>query len=51
MMDEKSEIQRLISKAHSAITKHRREYAPSFYEIQAWIDFYTKPYEQRQTTK
>ena len=42
MMDEKSEIQRLISKAHSAITKHRREYAPSFYEIQAWIDFYLK---------
>jgi hypothetical protein len=42
MMDEKSEIQRLISKAHSAITKHKREYAPSFREIQEWIDNYLK---------
>jgi hypothetical protein len=40
MSEETKKIQRLIRKAHSAITKHKREYAPSFHEIQAWIDNY-----------
>lgn len=35
-------IEKLISLAHASITKHRREYAPSFYEIQQWIDNYKK---------
>ena len=32
------QIEKLIAMAHKSITKHRREYAPSFYEIQQWID-------------
>ena len=42
MSKETNKIERLISKAHDSITKHKREYAPSFHEIQAWIDNYLK---------
>ena len=35
-------IEELINLAHSSITKHKRQYAPSFYEIQQWIDNYIK---------
>jgi hypothetical protein len=40
MSKETNKIRILIRLAHDSITKHKREYSPSFHEIQAWIDNY-----------